>query len=147
MKLKYPTNREYYDKWHDMIRRCYDPRRPEYKNYGGRGIKVCDRWLNSLDRFAEDIGKPPTPKHTLDRIDNDGNYEPSNTRWITRAEQNRNRRKVYRSSRSGVNGVTWDKRYNNWQVYLNRRSGRTWLGYAKNIGEAIAMQNVGDLDV
>lgn len=78
--------------WHTMIKRCYDKKLREYKYYGARGINVCDRWLESLDNFCEDVGKKPTPNHSLDRINNDGNYEPSNCRWATWSEQGSNKR-------------------------------------------------------
>ena len=67
------------------------PQNPSYKNYGGRGITVCERWLCSLENFILDMGPCP-PGLSLDRIDNDGNYEPLNCRWATRAEQNSNSR-------------------------------------------------------
>lgn len=145
MKLKYPTNREYYSTWHDMIRRCYDTRRPAYKDYGGRGIKVCDRWLNSLDNYASDIGERPTPKHTLDRIDNDGDYEPSNVRWVTRAQQNKNRR-TYTTNKSGYSGVSWHSRESKWQVYGYRNGIRRWLGYANSLEQAGALQQMNNGD-
>jgi len=66
-----------------MIGRCTEPNHIVYHNYGGRGIKVCDAWLNSFDAFYADMGDKPTPKHQVDRIDNDGDYEPSNCEWIT----------------------------------------------------------------
>jgi hypothetical protein len=78
--------------WTDMLRRCSDPRRPEFKHYGGRGITVCDRWRESFANFLADMGPRPSPGLTLDRRDNDGNYEPGNCRWATVLEQNRNRR-------------------------------------------------------
>lgn len=78
--------------WTAMNRRCVDENLPAYPNYGGRGIKVCDRWKKSFLNFLEDMGQPPTDEHTIDRKDVDGNYEPGNCRWLTRAEQQRNRR-------------------------------------------------------
>lgn len=74
-----------------MMNRCYNPKNPAYKNYGGRGIKVCDRW-HDVQNYIQDIGARPSPEYSIDRIDNDGNYEPDNIRWATNAEQNQNRR-------------------------------------------------------
>ena len=80
-----------YQTWNNMIERCYHPSHVGYQYYGARGIKVCDRWRNSFQSFLEDMG--PKPKGlSLDRINNDGNYEPSNCRWATQAEQLYNRR-------------------------------------------------------
>lgn len=82
-----------YSIWKDMLRRCNNPNRKNYCHYGGRGIKVCDDWANDFDKFyswAMDNGY--TDDLTIDRIDNDGNYEPSNCRWITSAQQKSNTR-------------------------------------------------------
>lgn len=75
-----------------MQARCARKSHVGYKNYGGRGVKVCDRWVNNFAQFIEDMGLPPSDKHTLDRIDSNGDYEPSNCKWSTMLEQQRNRR-------------------------------------------------------
>ncbi len=83
-----------YLSWDSMIQRCSNPKRKEWKNYGGRGIRVCERWL-SFENFLADMGERPEGK-TIDRYpNNDGNYDKSNCRWATRAEQNPNTRKTH----------------------------------------------------
>lgn len=88
--------------WRYMRVRCYLVSRDTFKHYGGRGITVCDRWLNGesgqgpFECFLADMGLMPSPKHTLDRIDNDKNYTPDNCQWATRSQQVRNRRKTKR---------------------------------------------------
>jgi len=73
-----------------MKGRCYNKNKDNYRWYGGRGITVCDEWKNDFLQFVKDVGEKPTPKHTLDRINNNGNYEPSNCRWATHSEQMKN---------------------------------------------------------
>lgn len=90
--------------WRAMIRRCTNPDDRAYQNYGGRGISVCARWLDSFPNFYSDLGSRPDPSLTLDRIDNDGDYEPGNCRWASRKQQNANRRKGLRTLT--VKGVT-----------------------------------------
>jgi hypothetical protein len=82
--------KEYYA-WIDMRRRCNDPKRPQYPRYGGRGISVCDRWNASFADFIADVGEAPSKGAILDRIDNDGNYEPANVKWSTPTESTNNR--------------------------------------------------------
>ena len=80
-----------YKKWSSMLQRCTNKRHPAWHYYGGRGIKVCDRWRDSFAAFLADMGKAPDGL-SLDRINNDGNYEPGNCRWATSKEQAANRR-------------------------------------------------------
>jgi hypothetical protein len=75
-----------------MRTRCYNPHDVSYPNYGARGIRVCDRWRESFEQFFVDVGPRPSPDHSIDRIDNDGHYEPGNVRWATRDEQGHNQR-------------------------------------------------------
>lgn len=81
-----------YRAWSALKRRCYDPNDAGYKNYGGRGIFVHPDWINSFDNFLKHIGPRPSSDHSIDRINNDGNYEPGNVRWATQKEQNNNKR-------------------------------------------------------
>jgi hypothetical protein len=96
--------------WQSMKQRCLNPRHQAYANYGGRGITICDRWRHSFTTFLADMGPRPEGR-TLDRVDNDGNYEPGNCRWATKSTQLSNRRPGLRresSTRSARRPATLD---------------------------------------
>ncbi len=86
------SQHELYRTWVGMNNRCSSPTNKDYPNYGGRGITVCERWQASFPDWLADVGGRPTPKHSIDRIDNSRGYEPGNVKWSTITEQNRNRR-------------------------------------------------------
>ena len=91
-----------YTSWISMRQRCRDPNHSCYKNYGAKGISVCDQWRSSFETFLRDMGPRPTPKHSIDRVDPFGNYEPSNCRWASFEQQQNNRANCSYVEVSGV---------------------------------------------
>lgn len=100
-----------FNTWSSMKARCYNKRNKSYKIYGGRGIIVCDRWLNNFHNFLKDMGRKPSAKHSIDRINNAGNYEPGNCKWATSTEQNQNKSNVLKVTFNGVEKplIVWCK--------------------------------------
>lgn len=88
--------------WRGIIYRTENPKCRSYKRYGGRGIRMCARWRASFEAFTADMGPRPSMKHQIDRIDNEGHYEPGNCRWVTVRENNYNRRNNRRITLGGV---------------------------------------------
>lgn len=98
-----------YKAWQSIISRCTNPNDAvSFSRYGGRGITVCDRWLHSFENFRADMGDRPSPEYSIDRIDNDGNYEPGNCRWATRTQQARNRRSCRLIQYNGITATLAD---------------------------------------
>ena len=117
-----------YAVWMGMKARCYNPKSSAYENYGGRGIGICDRWLKSFPAFLEDMGERPSSDHSIDRIDNDGDYEPGNCRWATRTEQSRNMRSNVMVEHDGETLclAEWAERYGVGPEQLNYRLKTGW---------------------
>ena len=117
-----------YETWVQMKYRCHNKNHPAYSCYGGRGITVCDHWRDSFKAFLADMGPKPSNKHSLDRINNDGNYEPSNCRWATRCQQQRNTR-MNRRNKIGITGV-YPHRKNKWiaSLYNNNKLKHLYSG-------------------
>lgn len=115
-----------YKVWCWMIRRCTKPKAPDYPRYGGRGIKVCKRWLK-FENFLKDMGQPPKGL-SIDRIDNDGDYKPSNCRWATMVQQARNSRKSRFVTVDGVRKTIseWAEHVGVSQNVIHMRLHRNW---------------------
>jgi len=110
-----------------MKERCANPNHLHYKSYGGRGIRVCDAW-QSFVVFASDVGQPPSERHSLDRIDNHGGYEPCNVRWATSSEQRRNTRVNHLLTLNGeTHCITeWAERLGLGKTTIRERLRRGW---------------------
>ncbi len=132
-----------YNQWQGILARCYKKQTPQYKDYGGRGIRVCKEWIKNPKLFMEYVESLPNygkKGHSLDRINNDGNYEPGNMRWTTSHEQSTNRRKR-KDNKSGFVGVRYDKRINKWESCIRIHGKLTMFGYFKKNQDAVNARN------
>lgn len=119
--------------WSQMRGRCSNPNNPQYVDYGGRNIKVCSEWESNFEQFYKDMGPRPSNKHSIDRIDNDGDYCPENCRWATQKEQCNNMR---RNVRLAHNGET--KTEAEWASHFDIK--REIIKYARKRGSAIVQE-------
>lgn len=139
-RRKYPLE---YNSWHGMFERCTNPNNEYFKDYGNRNITICERWKNSFEAFLEDMGPRPSIEYSLERIDNDGNYEPINCKWGTKTEQSRNQR-IRKDNTSGVRGVCWHKRDAKWEVVIKVNKKRVHLGNFDNFEEAVKARMIAE---
>ena len=130
-------NNKFYKTWNDMIRRCTNHKATGYKNYGGRGITVCDEWLDVVNFVAWcEATHPNIAGVTLDRIDNNKGYSPDNCRWADRSIQSINQRMKVTNT-SGYNGIIWNKKNSNWKAVIGINTKKVYIGSFLTIEEAV----------
>lgn len=117
-----------YQVWQNMLQRCFNPNSPIFADYGGRGITVCDRWLDSFENFIGDMGPRPFPGAEIDRENNDGNYEPGNCRWVGRVANCDNKRSARRITHGGrtMSVTAWARELSIPRSSLDRRVRAGW---------------------
>lgn len=118
-----------YRSWTCMKTRCYNPNAADFPRYGARGIRVCDRWLESFENFLADMGLAPGPGYTVERLDNDGDYCLTNCKWATQIEQSNNRRnsKYIEFGDKKQTYAQWAREFG-WPLYLISVRMRIWNG-------------------
>lgn len=131
----YNTKSKTYSSWISMKQRCLNPNSTKYPKYGARGITICNRWLNSFENFLEDMGER-LDNTTIDRIDNNGNYEPLNCRWASPSTQGFNRN-TQSNSPYKIHGVGFHKKTNKWRAYIKINNKNKHLGLFTSFFDAV----------
>lgn len=134
-----------YKVWCGIKSRCNTESDTNYKNYGARGIKVCDRWDKSFEKFIEDVGMRPSPQHSIDRIDVNGDYTPENCKWATTSEQMLNRR-ILKNNKTGVTGVSYRVNRDRYIANITIDKKRIRLGSFKTLEEATKAREKAELE-
>ena len=132
---------KFYQTWYGMLQRCTNTMRQDYKNYGGRGIIVCEEWLDIKKFIAwAESTHPNIEGYTLDRIDNDKGYSPENCRWADKTMQSVNQR-ISKRNTSKILGVSWKSRNKRWAAQIRHMGKKVWLGQFISIEDAIEARN------
>lgn len=124
-----------YFAWQQLKKRCLNEQDKDYPEYGGRGIRVCNEWVSSFQSFFADMGPRPSSIHSIDRIDVDGDYEPSNCRWAT-AKQQMNNRRLLPGNKTGISGVFFVKADSLWRATFQSK----YLGSSPDFFEACCLR-------
>lgn len=126
-----------YFAWANMKQRCLNKDHPRYPDWGGRGIEVCEDWL-TFKGFLKDMGPKPSPEYSIERIDNDGNYERGNCKWATKSEQNLNQR-LRKDNSLGQRGISYTG--SSYRVNLHRDGIKYTSMSIKSLGDAIELRD------